>query len=50
MILVDTHAHLYVNKFKKDRPETIQRAFDNDVKYLFLPNIDRASIPDMLEL
>jgi len=50
MTLVDTHAHLYVSKFKNDRAETVQRAFDNDIKYLFLPNIDRASIPDMLEL
>lgn len=48
--LVDTHTHIYVPKFDQDRAEMIQRAIDDNVQHFFLPNIDRASIPQMLEL
>ncbi|MCH2043070.1 MAG: TatD family hydrolase [Saprospiraceae bacterium] len=47
---IDTHSHMYVSKFNKDRKEAIQRAFDSGVQKIFLPNIDRASIPEMLDL
>lgn len=49
-MLIDTHAHLYANQFDNDRDEMIQRAFDNDIQHLFLPNIDEASIDGMLAL
>lgn len=47
---VDTHTHLYVKQFDKDRKETIERSLEAEVKRLFLPNIDHSSIDDMLEL
>lgn len=50
MRLIDTHAHLYLEKFKEDRPEVMQRAFERGVERIYLPNIDSSSIDDMLEL
>ena len=47
MTYIDTHAHLYSEKFEEDRDEMIQRALDAGVKKLFLPNIDEASIEGM---
>lgn len=48
--LVDTHTHIYVPKFDTDRDTMIERAIDDNVQHFFLPNIDRTSIPQMLEL
>ncbi len=50
MTLVDTHAHLYAKQFDTDRTEMIQRAIDQGVEHLFLPNIDRNSMDGMYEL
>lgn len=50
MIFTDTHSHQYHNKFREDRNETIQRAIDNGVTRIFLPNIDLDSIPQMKSL
>jgi TatD DNase family protein len=50
MILTDTHTHLYSSRYDGDREEMIQRALDAGVKRLFLPNVDAATIPGMLDL
>ncbi len=50
MILVDTHAHLYAEKFDEDRKEMMERAFEQNVTKIFLPNIDSKSIDAMLAL
>lgn len=50
MILVDTHAHLYLHHFDHDRDEMILRALDAGVKYMFLPNIDNHTLPDLVDL
>ncbi|HKK74156.1 MAG TPA: TatD family hydrolase [Saprospiraceae bacterium] len=50
MRLIDTHAHLYAEQFDKDRAAMIARAREVGVRQFFLPNIDRNSIPGMLEL
>ncbi len=50
MEFIDTHAHLYAAQFKNDQADMIARAFDQNVKKLYLPNIDTASIDGMLEL
>jgi TatD DNase family protein len=47
--IIDTHSHLYSNKFSKDQDEVIQRA-QEVLEAVFLPNIDEASIGPMLEL
>jgi TatD DNase family protein len=46
---IDTHAHIYLEEFKADRHDVIQRAMDAGVTRIFMPNIDHTSIDDMLE-
>ena len=50
MFLTDTHTHLYLEEFNDDRKEMVERALENDVKYMLLPNIDSSSIDGMLDL
>ena len=50
MKLVDTHCHLYLDDFKEDSPEVIQRAMDAGVDKFYLPNIDLSVNPDMMSL
>ena len=50
MKLIDTHAHLYSQKFDEDRNEVMKRAFDEGVEKIFLPNVDSESIDGMLAL
>ena len=49
-MLIDTHAHLYLEQFDKDRDEMIQRAIDSGVERFYLPNIDSETVMSMLEL
>lgn len=49
-MFVDTHAHLYAEKFSEDRSAMVQRALDAGVTKLYLPNIDAASVGPMHEL
>lgn len=44
MLLTDTHTHLYYETDPDKREQLMQRCFDHDVKRLFLPNVDVASI------
>lgn len=48
--LIDTHAHLYAKQFDEDRMEVLQRAKEQGVSNIFLPNIDHASIDPMMQL
>jgi len=50
MQFTDTHAHIYLKQFKKDREDTLKRAKDEGVNKIYLPNIDHNSIDNMLEL
>ena len=47
---VDTHAHLYADEFKPDRADMLARFEAQQVKKIFMPNVDHASIDGMLEL
>lgn len=49
MTFIDTHAHLYLPEFAKDAYETMRRAEENEVRWVYLPNIDHQSIDAMLE-
>lgn len=49
-MLIDTHSHIYSEDFNHDIDEVMQRAYDNDVKKIILPNIDSGSIKRMLDL
>ena len=49
-MLIDTHSHIYSEDFSNDIEEVIQRAFENDVRKIVLPNIDSSSLKKMLDL
>ena len=49
-MFIDTHSHLFSEKFNEDRTEAIQRAKANGVEKILLPNIDLDSIKTMHEL
>ncbi len=48
MLLVDTHTHIYLPEFDGDRDEVIKRALSSGVEKLLMPNIDAASVEQML--
>ncbi|MCV9386796.1 TatD family hydrolase [Reichenbachiella ulvae] len=48
--MIETHAHIYSDKFKSDIDEVISRAQDDGVERIYMPNIDSESIDAMLEL
>jgi len=50
MILIDTHSHIYLDNFDKDRSEVIDRAKKKNVSKLLLPNIDSSSIGNLMKL
>jgi len=50
MTLIDTHAHIYSKKFGDDVDQMIERAREAGIEKIYMPNIDRTSIDDMLEL
>jgi len=43
-MFIDTHTHIYLEKFDKDRETCIKEALDAGVEKLYLPNIDLSSI------
>ncbi len=47
---IDSHAHLYADAFDKDREEMLQRAKDQGLEAVVLPNIDRESVDKMFVL
>lgn len=49
-MLIDTHCHLYVNSFKQDIREVMQRANDAGVQKFYLPAIDSSETENMLRL
>ncbi|MCX2740786.1 TatD family hydrolase [Pontibacter anaerobius] len=49
MNLVDSHAHIYSEKFDADRAEAMERAQQEGVSKIYMPNIDHTSIDAMLE-
>ncbi len=49
-MLVDTHAHLYLDDFKGDRPALLDRARRAGVEQIVLPAIDVASIGRAVQL
>ena len=50
MNFIDTHAHLYSNKFTEDRNDVINNAIQSGVLKMFLPNISSEYTLSMLEL
>lgn len=50
MTFIDTHSHIYLEEFNDDRFESIDRAIQNGVKKILLPNVDSNTIDAMLRL
>lgn len=50
MTLIETHAHLYLDAFDKDRKEMIERAKNAGVDKFFLPAIDSTETKNMYAL
>jgi TatD DNase family protein len=49
--IIDTHCHLYSNKDSKTEAGSIvQRAMDEGVSNIFMPNVDEETIDEMLHL
>lgn len=49
MTYIDTHAHIYSDKFDEDRDETVQRAVNLGVSKILMPNVDSESIEGMMQ-
>ncbi|NME68281.1 TatD family hydrolase [Flammeovirga aprica] len=48
--MIDTHAHIYSDKFSADIDKILGDAFNAGLKHILMPNIDHTSIDGMLEL
>lgn len=48
--MIDTHAHIYLEHFLEDIDEVVNRALEKGVNKILLPNIDRTTIDQMMEL
>lgn len=49
-MLIDTHSHVYLSEFDKDRSEVEERARAEKIANILLPNIDASSISSLKEL
>jgi TatD DNase family protein len=49
-MLIDTHSHIYSEEYNNDIDEVIQRAYDNDVKKIVMPNLDSGSVKRLINL
>lgn len=49
-MIIDTHAHVYLEDFDEDADLIIQRAKEEDVEKILLPNIDMTSVGRLLGL
>jgi len=50
MVLTDTHTHLYYETIADKRAALMERCISNDISRLFLPNVDRESVPLVFDL
>ena len=48
--LIDTHAHLYMDDFIENIDEFIERAKENNVNKILMPNVDLNSVKPMINI
>ena len=48
--MIETHAHIYDEKYDEDRTEMLQRAWDIGIEQIWMPNCDHTTIPGMMAL
>ncbi len=49
-MFTDTHTHLYLDAFRSDRDDMINRALDAGVERMLLPNIDHSTTAALMEM
>ena len=49
MYYIDTHTHLFLPEFDHDRDKVVERAIEQGVTKMLLPNVDTESISPLLE-
>ncbi|MBI4947242.1 MAG: TatD family hydrolase [Bacteroidetes bacterium] len=47
--MIDTHSHIFLPEFDNDRDAVIARAKETGVIKIFMPNVDRETIPAMMD-
>jgi TatD DNase family protein len=47
---IDTHAHIYADEFDAERQDVLMRASLNNVREVFMPNVDHSTIDRMMEV
>ncbi|MEM7109781.1 MAG: TatD family hydrolase [Bacteroidota bacterium] len=50
MTMIDTHAHIYLDVFDPDLDEMMERAVEENVEKIYMPNVDDTSIDRMFEV
>jgi TatD DNase family protein len=50
MEFIDTHSHLYVKDFDRDRDEVIKESLNHSVRRILLPNINLESLQSLLDV
>ncbi|WP_221391255.1 TatD family hydrolase [Dyadobacter sp. NIV53] len=48
--MIETHAHIYDEKYDEDRTNMLQRAWDSGITQIWMPNCDHTTIPGMMQL
>lgn len=48
-MLIDSHAHLFLEQFNEDLASTIERAKQSGVTHIFMPNIDSSTLKPLLD-
>jgi len=49
-MIIDTHTHIYLEQFSNDIDEVIDRCLQQNIKKMYLPNIDSGHIKDVKKL
>src|SRR5690606_7064696 len=49
-MIIDTHAHLYLEEFRSDIDQVVNRAREAGVEEVYLPNINSETIDDLFDL
>ncbi|MDU1904832.1 MAG: TatD family hydrolase [Dysgonomonas sp.] len=49
-MIIDTHSHIYDEKFDNDINEVIERALQAGISHILIPNIDRSTIESVNQL
>ena len=50
MNLIDTHTHLFSSQFNEDRHQVVQKAIEQGVDKMLLPNINSETVKAMNQL